>query len=95
MRDGPEVERHLSCYQRVGVVKQVDVAPSQRTVLLREHTGKSMRGTNNDESNKAAANLFGSHDAAFVHVSRVYRVRAESRQNKAGQLFTQKVTPCA
>lgn len=34
--DGPEVERHFPCHQRVGVVKQVDVAPGQRTVLLQE-----------------------------------------------------------
>lgn len=36
--DGPEVQCHFSCHQRVGVVKQVDVAPGQRTVLLQYGT---------------------------------------------------------
>lgn len=38
VRDRPQVERHLPCYQCVGVVKQVDVAPGERTVLLQENT---------------------------------------------------------
>ena len=40
--DGPEVESHLPCDECVGVVKQVDVAPGQRTVLLQENTSKVM-----------------------------------------------------
>lgn len=40
MRDRPQVESHFSCHQRVRVVKQVDVAPGQRTVLLHKHARK-------------------------------------------------------
>lgn len=41
MRDRPEVESHLVGHQRVSVVKQIDVAPSQWAVFLREdETGR-------------------------------------------------------
>lgn len=42
MRDRPEVESHLVGHQRVSVVKQVDVAPGQWTVLLsrEDRTGR-------------------------------------------------------
>jgi len=38
MWDWPQVESHLSCYQCVGVVKQVDVSPGERTMLLQGKT---------------------------------------------------------
>lgn len=34
MRDGPQAEGHFTRDQDVCVVKEVDVAPGQRTVLL-------------------------------------------------------------
>lgn len=42
MWDGPQIEGHLPCHQCVGVVKQVDVAPGEGTVLLQENTSKVM-----------------------------------------------------
>lgn len=42
MRDRPQVESHFSCYQCVGVVEQVDVAPGEGTVLLQKNTRKMM-----------------------------------------------------
>lgn len=44
MRNRPQVECHLVCHQSVRVVKQVDVAPSQRTVLLKEKEKRKKRG---------------------------------------------------
>ncbi|KAF3858726.1 hypothetical protein F7725_011927 [Dissostichus mawsoni] len=38
--DRPQVERHLPCYQCVGVVKQVDVAPGERTSRWRGRAGQ-------------------------------------------------------
>lgn len=52
--DGPEVESHLPCYECVGVVKQVDVAPGERTVLLQENT-RGMRGNSSGLWNRCRA----------------------------------------
>lgn len=41
MRDRPEVQSHLVGHQSVSVVKQVDITPSQWTVLLK---GESVIG---------------------------------------------------
>jgi len=40
MRDGPKVQSHLVGHKSVGVIKQVNITPSERTVLLEkeQHT---------------------------------------------------------
>lgn len=45
MGNRPEVQSHLVSHKSVSVIKQVDVTPGQRTVLLNREKGKGKSET--------------------------------------------------
>lgn len=69
--DRPQVESHLACYQCVGVVKQVDVAPGERTVLLQENTRRMMHMK---MIRKATARGYGTDRCSAEHRAGVFFV---------------------